>query len=133
MADAFFARRVGDPMPRIQLEVEFQGRPIPALTVGAINLGEGRFQYTGAYVLNGQPGAEGAGLRGLLTNVIEPKIREQYVVHPDIGFRATDPDVNRVVIVAFHKNDPDQIVNLARRNGGRRKTRRRKTYRQRRR
>ena len=120
-------------MARIQLEVEFQGVSIPALTVSAINLGEDRFQYTGAYVLNGQPGAGGGGLRGLITNVIEPNIRARYVVHPDIGFRATDPDVNRVVIVAFHKNNPDQIVNLARRNGGRRKTRRRKTYRQRRR
>ena len=119
--------------PRVQLEVEFQRQPIPALTIGAINLGEGRFQYTGAYVLNGQPGVGGGGMGGLIANVIEPNIRARYVVPPDTGFRATDADVNRVVIEAFHKNNPDQIINLARRNGGRRKTRRRKTYRQRRR
>ncbi len=117
----------------IQLEAEFQREPIPNLTLNAIDLGGGRFQYTGVYFLNGQQGVVLGGMRGLLTNVIEPKIRDRYVVPLDTGFRATDPDVNRVVIVAFHKNNPDQIINLIRRNGGRRKTRRRKTYRQRRR
>ena len=121
-----------------QLEVEFQRESLPGLTTSAINLGDGRFQFTGAYVLNGQPGVvrvarPGGQLHGLITDVIDPRIRERYVVNPGIGFRATDTDVNRVVISAFHRNDPDRLVNLVRRNGGRRKTRRRKTYRQRRR
>jgi len=121
------------PAPQTQLEVEFQRESLPGLTTSAINLGDGRFQFTGAYVLNGQPGVVPRALHGLITDVIDPRIRERYVVNPDIGFRATDTDVNRVVISAFHRNDPDRLVNLVRRNGGRRKTRRRKTYRQRRR
>ena len=119
--------------PQLQLEVEFQGQAIPNLTITALDIGGGRFQYTGGYVLNGQQGVAGGGLRGLLTDVLEPNIRGRYAVPPDTGFRATNVDANRVVIAAFHKNNPDRIVNLIRRNGGRRKTRRRKTYRQRRR
>jgi hypothetical protein len=120
-------------MPRIQLEVEFQGALIPNLTVSAIDLGDNRFQITGTYVLDGQERVVARGVHGLMTEVIEPKLRERYKVDPDVIFRVTDTDKNRLAVSAFHRNNEDDVVRLDRRNGGRRKTRRRKTYRQRRR
>ena len=133
--DALFPQ-APPPRPTIQLQVRFQGENIPGLEVIAIALEDGRFQFTGGYILNNMGFGVHGGRDALIADVISRELERMYNVGNDVLFKYDGVRENRMVITAVHRNNENEIILLHRKNNGgrrRRKTRRRKTYRQNRR
>lgn len=128
--------RAPPPRDTVRLQVRFQGENIPGLEVIAIDLEDGRFQFTGGYVLNNMWFGVHGGIDALIADVISNELGRIYNVDNNVLFKYDRVRENRMVIKAVHKNNENEIIQLYKNNNGgrrRRKTRRRKTYRQKRR